>query len=224
MKSKFYVCLRLICLLAALAFSNCAKARQNDFSQYNLSLKNTLSIFLVNNENGWLFCIPIQYTGGYQIGRFKFVRGNILIGDYDIFLKNNNMDISVYLNEKADEEGSGTEGFNLVYQEKEGRAEVSKMAEPLAEKNDSGYLNHYYIFIEKYLTKNEMKNIIEKYKKGNVYSKMEVWFDLTIDNEEQNGSGILDDFELYSGVAIDPSFFPPNLNFFKVKYLQKELP
>ena len=50
---------------------------------------------------------------------------------------------------------------------------------------------------------------------------MEVWYDLTIDNEEQNGSGILDDFELYGGTALEPAFFPPNLNFFKVKYPQK---
>ena len=31
---------------------------------------------------------------------------------------------------------------------------------------------------------------------------------------------MLDDFELYDGPAIDPAWFPPNLNFFKAKYLQ----
>ena len=223
MRSKIYVYLRLICLLTALALTACAKTRQNNFSQYNLSTANTLSIYLLNNENGYFFCIPIQYMGDYQLARFRFDHGNILIGDYDIFLKNNNIDISVYLNEKADEEGSGIEGFNLVYQEKRGRVEVSKMAEPLAEKNNSDYLNHYYIFIEKYLSKSEMKNIIKKYKQGKVNSKMEVWFDLTIDNEEQNGSGILDDFELYDGTALASDFFPPNLNFFKQKYLQNKI-
>jgi hypothetical protein len=221
MKNKINVCLCIAVLLAAIILSNCAKARQNDFSKYNLSLKNTLSVFLLNNENGCCFCIPIQYTGDYQIARFKFDHGNILIGDYDILLKKNNVDISVYLNEKADEEGSGIEDFNLVYLEEKGIVSVSKMAKALAKKNNSEYINHYYIFIEKYLTKNEMKNIINKYEKGKVHSKMEVWYDLTIDNEEQNGSGILDDFELYGGTALEPAFFPPNLNFFKVKYPQK---
>jgi len=221
MRSKIYVYLRLICLLTALALTACAKTRQNNFSQYNLSTANTLSIYLLNNENGYFFCIPIQYMGDYQLARFRFDHGNILIGDYDIFLKNNNIDISVYLNEKADEEGSGIEGFNLVYQEKKGRVDVSKMSEPLAGKNDLGYFNHYYIFIEKYLTKSEMKNIIKRYKQEKVNSKMEVWYDLIIDNEEQNDSGILDEFELYDGIAINPAFFPLNLNFFKAKYLLK---
>ena len=49
---------------------------------------------------------------------------------------------------------------------------------------------------------------------------MAVWYDIVIDNEEQNGSGMLDDFELYDGPALDPAWFPPNLNFFKAKYLQ----
>jgi len=82
-------------------------------------------------------------------------------------------------------------------------------------------MNHYYIFIEKYLTYNEMKKIINEYEKGNVNSRFSVWYDITIDNNEQNGSGLLDNFELYDGPALDPVWFPPNLNFFKAKYLQK---
>ncbi|WP_461248081.1 hypothetical protein, partial [Treponema sp. R6D11] len=72
-----------------------------------------------------------------------------------------------------------------------------------------------------YLTDKEKKNIIKKYKKGNVYSKLSIWYNLTIDNEEQNGSGMLDDFEFYEGAALEPALLPTNLNFFKVKYLQK---
>jgi hypothetical protein len=48
-------------------------------------------------------------------------------------------------------------------------------------------------FIEKHLTGNEMKKIIDEYEKGNVYSKMSVWYDITIDDEKQNGSGMLED-------------------------------
>jgi hypothetical protein len=218
MKKSFRLCI-IVCvigLFAAVVFSNCSPARQ-----YNLSLKNTLSIFLLNDKKDYYFCIPVQYMGDYQIARFEFDHGSILIDDYDILLKKNKINISVYLNEKADEDGSATGEFNLVYLEKKGRVLVSKMAEPLAKKNKPDYMNHYYIFIEKYLTNSEMKNIVNKYKEGNVNSKMSVWYDLTIDNEEQNGSGLSDDFELYDGLALDPAWFPPNLNFFKARYLQK---
>ena len=206
-------------LLAAITLSNCATTRPNDFSRYNLSLKNTLSIFLLNNEKDYYFCIPIQYVGEYQIAKFEFNNGNILIDDYDILLKRNEINIAVYLNETADENGGSVEGFNLIYQEKNGKVSLSKMAEPLAKKNNPGYMmNHYYIFIEKHLTDNEMKHIINKYEKGKVYSKMSVWYDITVDNEEQNDTGMLDDFELYDGLALDPALFPSNLDFFKVKY------
>jgi len=220
MKSK--VCLRIIGLLAAIILSSCATTRPNDFSRYNLSLKNTLSIFLLNNEKDYYFCIPIQYVGEYQIARFKFNNGNILIDDYDILLKRDEINIAVYLNETADEDGGSVEGFNLIYLEENGKVSVSKMAEPLAKKNKPGYMmNHYYIFIEKHLTDNEMQNIINKYEKGKVYSKMSVWYDITVDNEEQNDTGILDDFELYDGLALDPALFPSNLDFFKAKYPRK---
>jgi len=221
MKGKIGAYLCIAGIITAITVSNCATARRNDFSKYNLSLKDTLSIFLLNNGKGHYFCIPIQYTGDYQIAGFEFDKGNILIGDYDILLKRDRVNISVYLNETADEEGSSAEGFKLIYLEKNGKVSVSKMAEPLAMKNNpQRMLNHYYIFIEKHLTDNEMKNIINKYEKGNVSSRMSVWYDMTIDNEKQNGSGILDDFELYNGLALAPAFFPVNLNFFKTKYLQ----
>jgi len=219
MKSKINLC--LACLFAAIALSNCATAGQNDFSRYNFSLKDTLSIFLLKNGKDYYFCIPVQYMGDYQMARFEFDNGNILIGDYDILLKRDELIISVYLNEKADENGSTTGEFNLVYLEKNGKVSVSKMAEPLAMKNRlENMMNHYYIFIEKHLTDNEMKNIINEYERGNIYSRMSVWYDMSIDNEEQNGSGLLDDFELYNGIAIEPALFPANLNFFKARYLQ----
>jgi len=233
MKSKTFLC--VISLLSAITLLNCATTRRSDFSRYNLSLKNTLSIFLLNNEKDYFFCIPIQYVGEYQIAGFKFNNGNILIDDYDILLKRNEINIAVYLNETANEDGGAVEGFNLVYQENNGKVSLSKMAEPLAKKNKPGYtMNHYYIFIEKHLTDNEMENIINKYEKGKVYSKMSVWYDITVDNEEQNDSGIMDDFELYDGLAfdpqpspqgegspLDPAQFPSNLDFFKAKYLRK---
>jgi hypothetical protein len=154
--------------------------------------------------------------GDYQISRFEFNNGNIQIGDYSILLNSDGLNISVYLNETANENGSTVAGFNQIYLEEDGKISISKMEELLAKKNESGYImNHYYIFIEKHLTDNEMKAIIKEYEKGNVYSGLEIWYDLTIDNEEQNGSGMLDEFEFYDGLVINPVWLPENLNFFK---------
>jgi len=219
-KINIYIC--IIGLFTLVTLSNCVKTSQNDFSQYNFSLKDTLSIFLLNNEKGYYFCIPVQYAGDYQISRFEFDNGNILIGDYAILLERDEINISIYLNETADENGNSVEDFNLIYLEENGRVSVLKMTEPLTVKDKPDYMmNYYYIFIEKYLTDNDMKNIINEYKKGNVNSKLSIWYDLTIDNEEQNGSGMSDDFELYNGLALDPAWFPQNLDFFKAKYPQK---
>jgi hypothetical protein len=66
-----------------------------------------------------------------------------------------------------------------------------------------------------------MKNIINEYEKGNVYSKLSVWYDITIDNEEQNGSGILDDFELQNEPVNEYIWLLPHFEFFRTKYLQK---
>ncbi|MDR0476244.1 MAG: hypothetical protein LBH43_21580 [Treponema sp.] len=206
----------------AITFPNCVTTQQNGFYKHNFSLKDTLSIFLLKNEKGYYFCIPVQYMGDYHISRFKFNNGNIQIGGYNILLKRDGLNISVYLNETANENGSAVAGFNQIYLEEDGGISVSKMAEPLAKKNEADYMmNHYYIFIEKHLTDNEMKAIIKEYERGNIYSRLEIWYDLTIDNEDQNGSGILDEFEFYDGLAIDPVWFPQNLNFFKDRYLQK---
>jgi len=212
--------LLIISFFAAITLLYCATTRQNDFSNYSFTLNNTLSIFLINNEKDYYFCIPVQYAGEYQISRFEFDNGDVLIGDYNIPLKRDELNISVYLNEAEDEDGNTAGEFYIIYQEKNGKVLANKMAEPLAEKKDPDFMmNHYYIFIEKRLTDNEMKNIVNEYKRGNVQSQMSIWYDLTIDNEEQNGSGILDTFDLYDGPGIDPAFFPSNLDFFKAKYL-----
>jgi len=204
-------------LFTAVVFSSCASARHYDFT-----LKNTLSIFLLNDEKDHFFCIPVQYVGDYQIERFEFINGNIQIGDYDILLKRNEINIYVYLNENADDPWALDGEFNLIYSEENGRVSVSKMAEPLAPKIAADEkMNHYYIFIEKYLTDNEMKNIANEYESEKVYSRLAIWYDLTVDNEIQNGNGMLDDFELYDGPAMDTVWLPPNLDFFKAKYLQK---
>jgi hypothetical protein len=61
-------------LFLAITFSSCVTTRENGFSQYNFSLKNTLAIFLQKNEKGHYFCIPLQYVGDYQISRLNSTR------------------------------------------------------------------------------------------------------------------------------------------------------
>ena len=84
-------------------------------------------------------------------------------------------------------------------------------------------LNQYDIFIEKHLTNDEMSNIVNEYNQGNIQSSLSIWFDLIIDNEEQKGNGMLDDFELISG---EPNiqlneyiWLIPHFKFFRTKYI-----
>ena len=199
-----------------MVLSACLTARK-----YDLSLANTVSIFLLNNEKGAFFCIPIQYMGDFHIGGFNFSNGFVVIGNYRIPLNRNDVNIFAYLNEETDEDGSSVSGFNLVYHEEKGRILLSELGEPLTVKqaeNDGKYA-HYYIFIEKFLDNNEERRIYSEYEKGNINSRMEIWYDLVIDNEPQKGNGMLDDFELYNGSS-DAVFVFPNLNFFRAKYMQ----
>jgi len=216
MKSKINACLCFVGLFVTIVSSNCTAARNYDFS-----LKNTVAIFLLNNGKEHYFCIPVQYMGDYQVEKFEFTGGTIQIGDYELLLKRNELNIYAYLNEATDDlEGSGVE-FDLVYSEENGRISTAKMSEPLTIKRDSDEkINHYYIFIEKFLRNDEMQKISDEYKKGNVNSKMAIWYDITIDNELQAGSGMLDDFELSNEPFMDNAQFFPNLNFFRVTYLQ----
>ena len=207
----------LLGLFTAIILSGCVSVKK-----YDLSLKNTLSIFMLNNDGNSFFCIPVQYMGDYHIGSFEFKSGKILIGDYEIALKREEINISVYLKEEADEYGSSDSGFIHVYSEEKGKILLSKMSEPLTIKQveDDGKFTHYYIFIERFLEDGELKKINSEYEKGNVSSRLEIWYDLVIDNEPQIGNGMLDDFEIYDGQIMDPAWFPPNLNFFKAKYLR----
>ena len=200
--------------------SNCATTTTR---QYDFSLKSTLSIFMLNNEKGPFFCIPVQYMGDYHIGGFDYTRGLIVIGGYEIPLKRDAITISAYLREETDEAGSLDSGFDLVYLEEKGEILLSKMREPLTVKQveGDGKYAHYYIFIERFLSDSEVKKINNEYKRGNINSRLEIWYDLIIDDEMQDGNGMLDDFELYDGIAVDPAYYPPNLNFFKTKYMQK---
>jgi len=218
---KNIIKLILTFLAAAVCFGcvTAQRAHNNDFS-----LNNTLSIFLLKNESGRSFCIPVQYIGDYQIQSFRFESGFIIIGGYEILLNKDEVSISVYLNESADDYGNYTGGFNQIYSEENGKVFMSKMNEPLAAKQESAYMfNQYNIFIERPLTDDEYLKISGEYEKGNIASRFGIEYDLVISNEPQEGgmgiTGIYDDFELYKGAAIDPAWYPPNLGFFKEKYL-----
>ena len=206
-----HLCVFILCM--AIILSNCARANIRNF---NFSLHNTVSIFLLENEAGFFFCIPIQYLGDFHIGSFEFTNGLIVVGGYEIPLLRDNVNIFVYLNQKTDNTGSLDNGFDLVFGKESGNVVISKMSEPLSIhhiESDGTYI-HYYIFIERFLNDHELERIKSEYAKGNVYS----WFDLIIDGEPQIGSGMADSFVLYNGPAPDAVFLFPNLNFFRAKY------
>jgi hypothetical protein len=161
---------------------------------------------MLKNEKNYYFCLPVQYYGDYQIQSFEFITGSVIIGNYEILMKRDEMKISIYLNEEPEEFGNSEGVFNQIYLEEKGRVLVSKMNEPLDIKSDpENMANYYYIFIEKYLNNDELKNIINEYKKGNVNSQMNIWYDLIIDNNEQKGSGLMDKFELHDELILDTS-------------------
>jgi hypothetical protein len=212
-------------LFITIFFLNCTTTQH-----YNFSLKNTLSIFLLNDGKDYYFSIPVQYIGDYQIENFEFNNGFILIGGYKILLNRNDMGIDVFVNTSSDEYGNTDGLHNVVYSQKNGRISISKMNEPLSIKNESGQIfNQYNIILEKYLKNSEMKKIINEYKKGNTSSNFYLEYTITIDNE-QTECGYLDDFELYNGSEQEPSYlryasfgsgFPPNLEFFRARVLEK---
>jgi len=215
LNTKIRLC--ILVLFMAIIFSNCSRTSKR---QFNFSLHNTVSIFLLENETGIFFSIPIQYLGDFHIGSFEFTNGLIAIGDYEIPLQWDNINIFVYLNQKTDNSGSLDSGFDLVFGKERGNVFISKMDEPLSAQqieNDGKYI-HYYIFIERFLTGHEVKRIKSEYERGNVYSWYEIWFNLIIDSEPQIGTGVADTFILYNGPASDAVFLFPNLNFFRAKY------
>jgi hypothetical protein len=164
---------------------------QND---YHFSLKNTLSIFLLNNDNSYYFAIPIQYIGDYHVENFEFDNGYILLGDYKITLKRDDLSIDVFINESSDEYGNT---------------------------NGLGNLNQYNIFLKYIFKNNDMDNIINEYKKGNTHSQFYLGYAITIDNERMTGCGYTDDFELSNDPVEDYHWLPPNLALFRSKVLKK---
>ena len=86
MKVKIKACFYILILSIPIIFTNCTTTKHSDFSLYNFSFKNTLSAFLLNNDNCFFICIPLQYIGNYQISCFEFDNGNIQIGDFNISL------------------------------------------------------------------------------------------------------------------------------------------
>ena len=172
--------------LFSIYFPSCVTLPKRNFSDYNFTLNNTLSIFLLHNESGHFFCIPVQYIGDFQLNSFEFINGNILIGGFDVPLNRENTKISMY---------------HYVTDEA---------------------LNQYDIFIEKYLTDDEMSNIVNEYTKGNIQSSLSIWFDLIIDNVEQKGNGMMDDFEIISdetNVQLNEYIWLlPHFELFRMKY------
>ena len=92
---RFYK-LYVFILLLIVYLSSCSTLPKTNFSDFNFSFNNTMSIFLLKNEKGHFFCIPVQYIGEFQLNNFDFTSGNILIGDFNIQLSKENTIIYKY--------------------------------------------------------------------------------------------------------------------------------
>jgi hypothetical protein len=217
MKRIKFISLCIIGLFTAVIFSNCTTARNYDFS-----LQNTLAIFLVNNEKDRYFYIPVQYIGDYHIKSFEFLSCYVLIGDQKILFNKKDVNVNVYLNENSDEYGNTDGLFTLIYTQEKGKVLLSKMSEPIIKSHvPTNTMNQYCIIVDKLIKNSEMKKIIKEYEKGNTHSSFYLEYTVTIDNEELDRCGILDDFELRDGIALETAWFPANLEFFRAKVLQK---
>jgi hypothetical protein len=177
---------------------------------------------MVNNEKDHYFYIPVQYIGDYHIKSFEYLSCYVLIGDQKILFNKKDVNIDVYLNENSDEYGNTDGMFTQVYSEKKGKVLISKMSEPLIKSHvPNNSMNQYCIIIDKQIKNSEMKKIISEYEKGNTRSSFYLEYTVKIDNDEPDKCGILDDFELRDGIAFETGWFPPNLEFFRAKVLQK---
>jgi hypothetical protein len=149
MKGKNQTRLCSLILSALIFLLNCTSTSPRQLSVSDFSLHNTVSIFLLENEAGFFFCMPIQYHGDFHIGSFEFTKGIIVIGEYEIPLLKDNINIFVYLNQKTDNSGSLISGFDLVFWKERGDVFISKMSEPLSvqQVKSDGYYIHYYMFM-----------------------------------------------------------------------------
>jgi len=181
-----------IILIGIIIFlSNCASEHE-----YNFTCDNTLSIFINKENNTYRFNIPIQYIGNYQLETFDLLPSNILIGDYNIILNRENTTIAALLNTASDEYGKIIKGsFDLVYLEEYGIISTSELNAPITKSETDNTLNQYNINIQRILTDDEAKSIINEYRKGNINSSFIIWYKATIDNEFGE-FGISDDFIL----------------------------
>jgi hypothetical protein len=198
------VFLILISLFAVFFFSAC-----NAKPHYNFICQNTMSISILSNGKNHYFSIPVQYVGDYQIESFEFLNGYVLIGDYKILLERENIKINISLNKSADEYFHAKGELEPVYSEDKGKIKLSKLDEPIIKDETDKTFNLYNIDIERILTKEEIKNIINEYENlkninyeyrtGNTNSKINIEYKIKIENEFETGMFDYFEFSVNSG-------------------------
>ena len=164
-----------------------------------------MSISILSNGKYRYFSIPVQYVGDYQIESFEFLNGYVLIGDYKILLERENIKINILLNKSANEDGKARGDFEAVYSEDKGKIKISKLDEPIIKDETDKTLNLYNMDIERVLSKDEIKNIINeyenlknidyKYRTGNTNSKIGIEYKIKTDIDGEFETGMFDYFE-----------------------------
>jgi hypothetical protein len=198
------VFLILISLFAVFFFSAC-----NAKPHYDFICQNTMSISILSNGKNHYFSIPVQYVGDYQIESFEFLSGYVLIGDYKILLERENIKINILLNKSANEYFHAKGDFEPVYSEDKGKIKLSKLDEPIIKDETDKTFNLYNIDIERVLTKEEIKNIINEYENlkninyeyrtGSTNSKINIEYKIKIENEFEAGMFDYFEFRINSG-------------------------
>jgi len=200
MKYNFFDPLYLFAILTLSLLSTCKQPPHYDFI-----CQNTMSISILSNGKYHYFSIPVQYVGDYQIESFEFLNGYVLIGDYKILLERENIKINILLNKSANENGKARGDFEAVYLEDKGKIKISKLDEPIIKDETDKTFNLYNMDIERILTKNEIKNIINeyenlknidyKYRTGNTNSKIYIEYKIKTDIDGEFETGMFDYFE-----------------------------
>jgi len=184
-----------------LFFSDCGNAEK-----YEFICQNTMSIYILNNGNDYYFNMPVQYVGDYQIETFDFLNGYVLVGNYKILLERENIKINISLNKSSDEYGNAEGDFETVYSQENGKVLISKMNEPIVKNETDNAMNLYNINIERMLSNDEIRNIINenknleninyKYREGRTNSKMNIEYKITINDEYEAGMFDCFDFKI----------------------------
>jgi hypothetical protein len=130
---------------------------------------------LKSKEDDNFISIDFNINSNNQIENFKYYDGFIQIGNYNLELNKEKISIDIDLNKD----------FNNVYWVIKGQEPKSKMNEPIITKNEknNGINIYFFSFTLSSISDNEIKIIIDNFKKKNTKTKLYLKYEIEINNE-----------------------------------------